>query len=84
MARKTGRDEHEDPGAFIGRLPEREAETIPGGIGRKDERVSATGTQPGTVRGPEPAEADGDLTPEGHREATIDRDESLREAGENR
>jgi len=64
MARKPGRDENEDPGAFIGRLPEREAETIPGGIGRKDERVSAVGTQRGTVRGPEPTEAD-ETTPPG-------------------
>jgi hypothetical protein len=84
MAGKTRDDEPEDPGAYIGRLPEREAETIPGGIGPKDQRVSAVGTQPGTVRGPEPAEADGDLTPEGHREATIDRDDSRREAGERR
>jgi hypothetical protein len=84
MARTPHQDEPEDPGAYIGRLPEREAETIPGGIGRKDQRVSAAGTQPGTVRGPEPAEADGASTPEGHREATTDRDESRREAGENR
>ena len=28
-----------DAGAYIGRLPEREAETIPGGLGPKDELI---------------------------------------------
>ncbi len=74
----------EDPGAFIGRLPEREADTIPGGIGRKDQRISAVSTQPGPARGPEPAAADEALTPEGHREASIDRDDARREAGQDR
>jgi len=84
MARKAGRDKQADPGAFIGRLPEREAETIPGGIGPKDQRVSAVGTQPGTVRGLEPAEADETIAPEGHREPTIDLDATRREAGQDR
>jgi hypothetical protein len=71
----------QDPGAYIGRLPERVAETIPGGIGPKDERVSAVATQPGPLRGPEPRVDRGD-PPEGHREAVIDRDDSRREAGQ--
>ena len=29
-----------DPGAYIGRMPERAPETIPGGLGPRDERVS--------------------------------------------
>jgi hypothetical protein len=73
-----------DPGAYIGRLPERATETIPGGLGPKDERVSAVATQPAPVRGPLPAEADGRVEPEGHREDNIDRDDTLREAGQNR
>ena len=38
-------DEKHDPGAYIGHEPEFEAETIPGGIGAKDERVAAVDTQ---------------------------------------
>jgi hypothetical protein len=30
-----------DPGAYIGRKPERSAESIPGGVGSGDARVSA-------------------------------------------
>ena len=77
-------DSKRDPGAYIGRLPERATETIPGGVGPKDERVSAVATQPAPVRGPAPAEADGRAAPEGHREATIGRDDTQREAGQNR
>ena len=72
-----------DPGAYIGRLPERATETIPGGIGPKDERVSAVATQPAPVRGPEPRSDRGD-PPAGHREAAIDRNDSRREAGQHR
>ncbi|HEY2888421.1 MAG TPA: hypothetical protein VGJ17_07380 [Candidatus Limnocylindrales bacterium] len=70
-----------DPGAYIGRLPERAAETIPGGIGPADERVAAVATQPEPVRGETPAEARG-VPAEGHRDATIDRDAERRTAGE--
>ena len=70
-----------DAGAYIGRLPERATETIPGGVGPKDERVSAVATQPAPVRGPAPAAAEGE-PPEGHRAATIDRDDTRREAGD--
>jgi hypothetical protein len=72
-----------DAGAYIGRFPEREGETIPDGLGPKDERVSAAATQPGAVRGPEPAEFRGE-PPEGHREGEPVSDDRIREAGENR
>ena len=35
-----------EPGAYVGREPERQAETIPGGIGPDDERIAAHSTQP--------------------------------------
>src|SRR5450759_1908850 len=38
--------EARDPDSFIGRKPERVAETIPGGLGRKDERASAVAMSP--------------------------------------
>jgi 8-oxo-dGTP pyrophosphatase MutT (NUDIX family) len=66
-----------DPGAYIGRLPEREAETIPGGVTRKDERVAAIASQPG-ARSPEPE------TPGGHREGESANDAAIREAGQDR
>jgi hypothetical protein len=42
-----------DPGAYIGHEPELEAETIPGGVGRKDERTSAYDSRPGVAGEPE-------------------------------
>ena len=42
-----------DPGAFIGSEPEREAETIPGGVDRQDQRTSATNSRPGVDGEPE-------------------------------
>jgi hypothetical protein len=36
-----------DPGAYIGNEPEREAETIPGGVTSQDERTSAYDSRPG-------------------------------------
>jgi hypothetical protein len=80
----AARGQSSDPGAFIGRLPEREAETIPGGLGRKDRRISAVDTQPGPARGPAPATAEESRPPEGHREATLNRDDARREAGQDR
>ena len=35
-----------DPGAYIGRKPERQAETIPGGVRPGDERIAAHSTSP--------------------------------------
>jgi hypothetical protein len=69
-----------DAGAFIGRKPERQAETIPGGVGRKDERISAVASQPGDAP-PDPGET---RTPEGHREGTNATSDTRREAGQNR
>lgn len=65
-----------DPGAFVGNRPERQAETIPGGISRKDERIAANSTQ----TGPQSEEP----TPEGHREGTPASDDEVREAGQSR
>jgi hypothetical protein len=62
----------QDPGAYIGRLPERATETIPDGVSPKDERVSGVATQPAPVRG-QALEADRGAPPEGHREPSIDR-----------
>lgn len=70
------RDGDEDPGAYIGRLPEREAETIPGGISDKDERVAAHSTQA--------APTSGDVVPGGHRDGPPVTDDTIREAGQNR
>ena len=71
----AGREAH-DPAGFIGRKPERVAETIPGGLARKDERASAVATQSGP-----PMEEE---TPEGHREGQPASDDTVREAGQNR
>jgi hypothetical protein len=71
-----------DPGAYIGRLPERATETIPGGVGRKDVRVSAVATQPAPVSGS--TSSDAPRTPEGHREGANATDSAVREAGQNR
>ena len=62
-----------DAGAFVGSQPERQAETIPGGVRRADERISANSSQAtGTVDEPEPT---------GHRDGPgVDR----REAGQDR
>ena len=66
-----------DPGSFIGRKPERVAETIPGGLGPKDERAAAVASQPG----PASPDADG---PGGHREGSPASDDNVREAGQDR
>ena len=67
----------EDAGAYVGREPEREAETIPGGVRPDDERIAAHSTQVGRV----PSD---DETPSGHREGRPADDDLVREAGENR
>jgi hypothetical protein len=64
-----------DPGAYIGRKPERATETIPGGLGPKDRRVSAVATQPGDPSTATPQ-------PEGHREGEPAGDDAVREAGD--
>lgn len=74
--RDRDRDADEDPGAYIGRMPERDAETIPGGISDKDERVAAHSTQSSpTAR---------DAAPDGHRDGPSVTGDTIREAGEDR
>jgi hypothetical protein len=74
--RLPGPDDAEDPGAYIGHEPERSTETIPGGLSRKDERVSAVATQPTG------AETRDDAWPEGHRDGERANEDRLREAGD--
>lgn len=68
-------EDADDAGAYIGRLPERSTETIPGGLGPKDQRVSAVATQPSGGEGRE-------LPPEGHRQGERASDDRIREAGD--
>jgi hypothetical protein len=68
--------EPRDPGAYVGREPERQAATIKGGISRADERVAAHSTQSGPVPG--------DTVPDGHREGQAADDDQVREAGQSR
>jgi hypothetical protein len=75
-------DTPRDPGAYIGRMPERATETIPGGLGRKDKRVAGVATQPAPVREETPPSEAG--PPEGHREAESATDDRVREAGQSR
>ena len=70
------RDADEDPGAYIGRMPDREAETIPGGISERDERVAAHSTQS--------APTAGGGVPGGHRDGPPVTDDTRREAGQDR
>lgn len=70
------RDTDVDPGAYVGRLPERQAETIPAGVSDADERVAAHSTQS--------RPAGGDSQPEGHREGPPATDDTVREAGQDR
>jgi len=68
--------EDRDPGAYVGREPERQAATIPGGISPADERIAAHSTQSGP--------ATGDPVPDGHREGAPADDDQVREAGQSR
>jgi hypothetical protein len=70
------RTEGLDPGAFVGQQPERQAETIPGGIHPDDERIAAHSTQAGDRAGER-------TDPAGHREVDAG-DAERREAGQNR
>ena len=79
--RRDTRPEAHDPGAYIGHEPEFEAETIPGGIGPKDQRISALDTQSTGVGALDKRETDRDTPPEGHREASKASDDDLRRAG---
>jgi hypothetical protein len=66
-----------DPGAYIGREPERVAESIPGGLGPRDERAAAVSSQSGPSTPDQP-------TPGGHREGQNATDDTVREAGQSR
>ena len=47
-----------DPGAYVGNRPERQAETVPGGVRPGDERIAANSSEPARRRrrtGPNPA-----------------------------
>jgi hypothetical protein len=61
---KTG---EQDPGAFIGQEPEREAELIPGGVRPGDERVAAHDAAPGAPGEPDAESQKSEL--DRHREA---------------
>ena len=67
----------DEPGAYVGRKPERQAETIPGGVRPDDERIAAHSTQVGDTSGVE-------TTPGGHREGNAIEDDLIREAGQDR
>ena len=68
--------QHLDPGAYVGREPERLAATIPGGISDEDERVAAHSTQSsGTAE---------DRVPAGHGAGSPADDDQVREAGQSR
>jgi hypothetical protein len=76
---RTDPNAHPDEaGAYIGREPERAADTIPGGVRRDDERIAANSSQTGADV------PDDDTTPEGHREGRAAGDDLLREAGQDR
>jgi hypothetical protein len=68
--------ERRDPGAYVGREPERQGATIPGGISPADERIAAHSTQSGPTSG--------DPVPDGHREGSPADDDQVREAGQSR
>ena len=67
----------DEPGAYVGRKPERQAETIPGGVRPDDERIAAHSTQAGDT-------SDVETTPDGHREGRTADDDLVREAGQAR
>lgn len=68
----------DEPGAYIGHEPEREADTIPGGVRHDDERIAAHSTQVGAIA-PDDREP-----PEGHRDGPPASDDTIREAGQSR
>ena len=67
----------DEPGAYVGRKPERQAESIPGGVRPDDERIAAHSTQTGPTDALE-------STPGGHREGGPTEDDIVRESGQNR
>ena len=61
----------QDPGALVGQKPEREADSIPGGIKPGDERIAAPDSAPGVLGEPNAEAGDDDIQSEMdlHREA---------------
>ena len=72
-----------DPGAYIGHEPELAAETIPGGVGPRDERVAGTATESTGVGAPE-TRAEEPEEPRGHRHGDKASDDDVRAAGSQR
>ena len=70
------RDADTDPGSYIGRMPERVEDSIPGGVSSDDERVAAHSTQSSPTAGQRRAS--------GHRQGSPVTDDTLREAGQDR
>ncbi len=54
----------DEAGAYVGSRPEREGESIPGGIQPSDQRIAAYGSRPGVDREPDNIDADPARTPE--------------------
>jgi hypothetical protein len=67
----------DEAGAYVGRKPERQAETIPGGVRPDDERIAANSSQSGEASTREE-------TPAGHRDGRGVDDDLIREAGQDR
>jgi hypothetical protein len=70
----------DDAGGYIGREPELAADTIPGGVQAKDERIGGTATQSSGV-GAQDHRLERPDEPHGHREAATT-DDDVRRAGE--
>lgn len=78
--RGTDAEHPEDAGAYIGHEPERATETIPGGLGPRDERVAAVATQSTGVGRPDERGQPAD-EPSGHRFGDSVSDDDVRRAG---
>ncbi len=66
-----------DPGAYIGRKPERGSETVPGGLGHSDRRDGPVAARPGD-------ESTSSSERERHREGGPMDDETVGKAGDTR
>ena len=78
---RHGESDAADPGAYIGHEPEPASETIPGGVGPRDERVAAVATQSTGVGRPDQRGQPAD-EPGGHRFGTAVSDDDVRRAGD--
>lgn len=73
-----------DAGAYIGHEPEFAAETIPGGVGPRDERVAAEDSQSsGVGAADQRMQGREDVWPGGHRRGDEASDDDVRRAGDN-